>query len=463
MKKDQEEIEMTTTNPLQKQNYADDGMPLYSPLTTTDEKVEDGEVNLEAALLNKASTFSCYVCLANTIMGAGILGLPYAFAKTGWLVGTILMFICASSSVFSLHELSVCAAMTAKPSSFYSVAMLAAPRWVWLIDAAVAIKCFGVATSYLIIIGGLMPEAMKQAGAASNIQDRHLWIGIALGIIGPVAFQNSLEVLKFTSTMSICFVSFVSVMIIVFAFPDSGVDPCGKVDVAAGEICVGDEFAVNSNSVEVLGALPIFVFAFTCHQNAFPVVNELVNPTQPRVDVVMISAIATAFSVFIVVAIAGFLTYGSEVASDVLQSYPDMPVTTVARICISLLVCFTYPLQCNPSRRSILNIWKFVDGNKDPSASVFRFRYILITVLFIALSFLIAFVLSDLGVMLALVGATGSTIVSYILPGGFYYALHKDDKEAPLWKTYAALAQLCVGILLIPTCLVFIFMGEASE
>ena len=251
-----DEVEMTTTNPLQKQTYSNDGMPLYSPLTSADQgdapdKIE-GELNLEAALLNKASAFSCYVCLANTIMGAGILGLPYAFAKTGWLVGTILMIICASSSVFSLHELSVCAAMTPTPSSFYSVGMLAAPKWVWLIDAAVAIKCFGVATSYLIIIGGLMPEAMKQAGAAANIQDRHLWIAIALGIIGPVAFQNSLEVLKFTSTMSIAFVSFVSVMIIVFAFPSAGVDPCGKVDVAAGEVCVGDEFAVNPNGMEVV-------------------------------------------------------------------------------------------------------------------------------------------------------------------------------------------------------------------
>jgi len=36
----------------------------------------------------------------------------------------------------------------------------------------------------------------------------------------------------------------------------------------------------------------------------------------------MIGAIATAFSVFIVVAVAGFITYGDSVESDVLQSYP---------------------------------------------------------------------------------------------------------------------------------------------
>jgi amino acid permease len=344
---------------------------------------------------------------------------------------------------------------------YFSVLIIfaAAPKFVWLIDAAVAIKCFGVATSYLVIIGGVMPEAMQAMGSSWPWQDRHLWISLSLGLVAPIAFQNSLEILKFTSTLSVVFVSFVTLVIISFAFPSSGLDACSS----GGSDCVGQKFAANPDGLALAGALPLFIFAFTCQQNTFPVVNEIQNPTQTRIDAVLIKAIATAFSMFMVVAIAGFVTYGDAVDADVLQSYPESGLTTTVRICIALLVCFTYPLQCNPSRRSILNIWKFVDGNKDPSASVFRFRYILITVLFIALSFLIAFVLSDLGVMLALVGATGSTIVSYILPGGFYYALHKDDKEAPLWKTYAALAQLCVGILLIPTCLVFIFMGEASE
>ena len=35
----------------------------------------------------EASFFSCYCNLINSIMGAGILGLPYAFANTGWVFG----------------------------------------------------------------------------------------------------------------------------------------------------------------------------------------------------------------------------------------------------------------------------------------------------------------------------------------------------------------------------------------
>lgn len=226
---------------------------IYAPIHVNDEydqqiqnkENEDEEdadnVNMETALLNKASSFSCYVCLANTIMGAGMLGLPYAFAQSGWLLGSFLMCLCAASSAFSLHELSVCAVKSKLPSSFYSVAMVAAPQWVWLIDFAVAIKCFGVATSYIIIVGDLMPEAMSQLGADSAFHNREIWIGICLLIVIPIAFLNSLEKLKFTSTMSVIFVSYVAIVIVLFAMNIDSLDPCVDI-VADGNECVGEKY-----------------------------------------------------------------------------------------------------------------------------------------------------------------------------------------------------------------------------
>jgi amino acid permease len=64
---------------------------------------------------------------------------------------------------------------------------------------------------------------------------------------------------------------------------------------------------------------------------------------------------------------------------------------------------------------------------------------------------------SDLGVIVAVVGASGSTIVSYILPGIFYYRLYNGDDSQPAWKTYAALGQFLLGLIIIPVCLFFIF------
>ena len=38
-----------------------------------------------------ADLFSSFANMTNTICGAGILGLPYAFANTGWIVGVFFI------------------------------------------------------------------------------------------------------------------------------------------------------------------------------------------------------------------------------------------------------------------------------------------------------------------------------------------------------------------------------------
>ena len=133
-----------------------------------------------------------------------------------------------------------------------------------ILQAAVAIKCFGVSCGYLIIVGDLMPEASEQLGGHKLLLNRELWIAIAFTIVFPIAMLNSLEKLKFTSTMSVFFISFVTLMIILFAFHLDSLDACEDIDPT--EDCVGERLMWNDASYDVLSVLSIFVFSFTCHQ-----------------------------------------------------------------------------------------------------------------------------------------------------------------------------------------------------
>ena len=58
------------------------------------------------------------------------------------------------------------AAGDARPETMW---LCAGQRWYLLIDLAVAIKCFGVGCSYLVVIGDLMPEAMHQLAPAATL------------------------------------------------------------------------------------------------------------------------------------------------------------------------------------------------------------------------------------------------------------------------------------------------------
>lgn len=57
-------------------------------------------------------------------------------------------------------------------------------------------------------------------------------------------------------------------------------------------------------------------------QNIFGVVNEIRNRTQARVDGVSFWAILTSGVVYGTVALAGFYTYGRNVDSNILITYP---------------------------------------------------------------------------------------------------------------------------------------------
>lgn len=84
-----------------------------------------------------------------------------------------------------------------------------------------------------------------------------------------------------------------------------------------------------------------------------------------------------------------------------------------------------------------------------PSDYAHQRRYYAITTAFLGLAYIIALSIKDLGLMLEVVGATGSTTVSYLLPGITYYRLHTK----PHARRYLALVQFLLGFAIIPTCL----------
>jgi amino acid permease len=52
-------------------------------------------------------------------------------------------------------------------------------------------------------------------------------------------------------------------------------------------------------------------------------VNELKDGTQLRLNYVIVLSIGAAFLIYITVACSGYSTYGNEVASNILVSYPS--------------------------------------------------------------------------------------------------------------------------------------------
>ena len=296
----------------------------------------------------------------------------------------------------------------------------------------------------------------------------------------PLSCLRSLNALRFTATVSIVFVSILSLTIIVHSLFPSTFPPCA--DASDPTSCKGSTVSY-SLSLSTLSTLPVFIFAFTCAQNVFTVYNELSDHTQTRTTTTLGSAILLALFFYTLISTFAYHTFGDRVTSNILTAYPASIPLAVVCIIIAVNVAFTFPLQVNPCRNSLyllvqqlrmrLSHTEGGDGEEGGNGSggggkrrrgsvvglekqqMSRPWLLGLSFGICALAWVVAFFVQDLGVVLALVGATGSTLISYILPGLFYWVLHRERT----WTRMLAGALMAWGIIVIPVCLTLIFMG----
>lgn len=124
--------------------------------------------------------------------------------------------------------------------------------------------------------------------------------------------------------------------------------------------------------------------------------------------------------------------------------------STIGKAAIVVLVMFSYPLQVHPCRASVDAILKwrpkgrFDSSNLSPSRNALLMpsgrsstpsrgdrigdtRFAAITASIVVLSYIVAMTVSSLDKVLGYVGSTGSTCISFILPGLFYYKISSPN------------------------------------
>jgi amino acid permease len=107
--------------------------------------------------------------------------MPSVLSKMGISLGIFVIAWAGCTAGFGLYLQTQCAQYIDRGHvSFAALSQLTYPNASILFDAAIAIKCFGVAVSYLIIIGDLMPGVVVGfVPSASNITflaNRESWI-----------------------------------------------------------------------------------------------------------------------------------------------------------------------------------------------------------------------------------------------------------------------------------------------
>lgn len=396
--------------------------------------------------IGTASTASSSISLVKTIIGAGLLSMPLAFSTDGLILGFWIIALAGLTSGYGLFlQCYVAKYVPEGHATFFNLCSITYPALLVIFDFAIAVQCFGCAISYLVLIGDLMPTIFPTFG------NREFWVAISAAICVPLSFLKNLDSLKYTSILGLIAVGYLSVLVVAhFLVGDVGrehPDLKGPVTLWPQSLTA------------IFSTFSIIVFAFTGHQNMFSIINESRNKSITSLLVLVVFAVLVSAALFIIVGFSGYLTFGQNVTGNVILLYPNVTSTIIGRACIVFMVIFSFPLMIHPARISVNNIYfwvheKYSSRNREsepllsegsnqitensnpslreaPVVPLSQTAFNNITTILLIIGYVAAVTVKSFALVLAVVGATGSTAISFILPGLFGYKLIGSELGSP--------------------------------
>ncbi|CCE65201.1 hypothetical protein TPHA_0K00670 [Tetrapisispora phaffii CBS 4417] len=461
-----------------------------------------------------SSVRSGTLTLLHTACGAGILAMPYAFQPFGVFPGLFLIAFCGACAMLGLIlQSTVAKYVPERNASFFALSQVTNPKFSVLFDIAIAVKCFGVGVSYMIVVGDVMPQILGTFTDTEFFLNRNVNITIVmLFIVTPLCFLKNLNSLRYASIAAISAVIYLCFLVMFHFFI-----PNEEIRDTRGPVSWG----FPKDGLNPLNTLPIFVFAYTCHHNMFSVINEQQDIHFNKLKQICIFAMLLACTLYIIIGGSGYLTFGNAITGNIITLYSNSAATTVGRIAIVILVMLAFPLQCHPARASINHILHYFQlincdnnqvqesesGHRESSGLIDNEitpqpqlqeafeqppdevveeefpeqqksfepvtldpkTFTVVTICILICSYILAVSVTSLAKVLAIVGATGSTSIAFILPGVFGYQLigseYSTSQIVPLptkLLKYSAVALTIWGVFVMTASLfAALFLGAS--
>ena len=142
-------------------------------------------------------------------------------------------------------------------------------------------------------------------------------------------------------------------------------------------------------------------------------------------------------SACLLMAVSGYLTFGSLTQGNVLNNFPtDNIMVNIARFCFGLNMLTTLPLEAFVCRE-VMTLYYFPHEPFDPN------RHLIFSTSLVVSAMMMSLFTCDLGIVFELVGATSACVLAYILPPLCFLKLTKRRT----WETYAAYFCVAFGCI----------------
>lgn len=358
------------------------------------------------------------------IVGAGVLGLPYAFKRTGWLMSLVMLFSVAALTYHCMMLLVITRRKLESTLGFSKIASFGDLGFTVcgsigriVVDIMMVLSQAGFCVSYLIFIGNTVANLLNPGldrGVGAYLGSK-IW-GISAKsfcIWGSLPFQlglNSVKTLTHLAPLSI--------------FAD-------VVDLGAmGVVMVDDASIIWKNGVEVQAfrGLSVFFYGLGVAVYAFEgigMVLHLESETKDKSKFGKILAIAMAFIALMYggFGLLGYLAFGENTRDIITANMGKGLISTLVQLGLCINLFFTFPLMMHP-------VYEIVERRLSGGRYCIWLRWLLVL-----LVSLIALLVPNFGDFLSLVGSSVCCGLGFVLPSLFHLLVCKEDMS---WKGWSA-------------------------
>ncbi|CAO3620053.1 unnamed protein product [Cunninghamella blakesleeana] len=389
--------------------YSHTAITEYTQLNDEDISInsqDDLETKLYRLPSEGGTIFASFLNMANSIIGAGIIGIPYSIKEAGFGFGIILLIILTVVVDWTIRLLIFNGKLAGR-TTYQDLLQFAFGR-----PGLIAISifqfafAFGGTCAYCVIIGDTIPHVIKSLFPSIE-QTPILWIFanrklciafFTLFVSYPLSLYRDISKLAKTSALALLAIVFITVSVGVES-PNVPIELRGSM-----------ENRFNFMNDEVFQAIAVISFAFVCHHNSFLIFGSLKQPSLNRFAKVTHYSMAIAFITCVILGLSGYLAFTDKTAGNILNNFPsDNVFINIARLAFGLNMFTTIPLEIFVCRE-VLETFFWPSKGFD-----IKIHFYLTTILtLIALT--ISLLTCNLGIVLELTGAFSATALAYILP-----------------------------------------------
>ncbi|KAL3270436.1 hypothetical protein HHI36_020991 [Cryptolaemus montrouzieri] len=351
----------------------------------------------------------------NSIIGSGVIGIPYALQRAGFGFGLVLLILVAYITDYSIILMIKSGHLSGRFS--YQGIMDAAfgrPGYI-LLGILQFFYPFVAMVSYNVVVGDTVTKVLIRLTGmktSSMFAKRQVIVFLAnLFFTIPLCLYRNVSKLAKISFFSLVCIAFILFSILV---------RMGEMSHKVPEHHASWTFFNN----DIVPAIGIMAFAFMCHHNTFLIYTSIEEPNEKKWETVTHVSITTSLIVAVLFGLAGYATFAAYSQGDLLENYCwDDDLMNLSRLLFSVQILLTYPIECLVTREVIENsLFK-----TDPSAQVSDNTHYVITLAIILITYFISISTDCLGVVLELNGVLAAVPLAYVLPALSYLRLSEGS------------------------------------